>query len=368
MRLLPELASKIIDEVQTIIDEDLIIVNENGNIIASTDKDRVGSFHEGAKMVMQTERKYDITTEKAAVLKGVKPGINLPIFFEGKVIGVIGITGIPSHVEPYADLLRKMTELMIKEAYHIEQKEWEMRGLEAFFQEWLYAKEVDDAFIRRGQMLGISLGSPYLCAFLQMDMKPSIDHQQRMQSEVMDLLKRRLSSDYMIRWGNGRFLLLKNQRNKNSKNFLHMTLKKWKAYVEENYPIYLSIGMSKSTVTYQLDEAYREAVKAAKVARAKGDIIFYDDLLMDLIVEEIGPETRREFIHRVLGGIEAEKELLATLKCYFNHRQSIKDTASVMHIHTNTLHYRLRQIKEMTDVDPKEAEGIALFYLALQMC
>src|SRR5699024_11454675 len=57
-------------------------------------------------MVMQTERKYDITTEKAAVLKGVKPGINLPIFFEGKVIGVIGITGIPSHVED-----RKSTRL-----------------------------------------------------------------------------------------------------------------------------------------------------------------------------------------------------------------------------------------------------------------
>ncbi|TMN21722.1 hypothetical protein FFL34_06035 [Lentibacillus cibarius] len=36
-----------------------------------------------------------------------------------------------------------------------------------------------------------------------------------------------------------------------------------------------------------------------------------------------------------------------------------------MHIHINTLYYRLKQIKEMTGINPKEAEGTTLFYIGL---
>jgi sugar diacid utilization regulator len=46
--LLPELALKIVKEVKKLIDEEIIVVNKDGIIIASTDQKRVGEFHEGA--------------------------------------------------------------------------------------------------------------------------------------------------------------------------------------------------------------------------------------------------------------------------------------------------------------------------------
>src|SRR5690625_2537412 len=111
MRLVSKLANKIINEVKTLTTENIIVINQEGIIIASTDQTRVGLAHEGSRIVMDTKRKLYITHQMASELEGVKPGINLPIFFKSEVIGVIGITGIPTDVEPFAELIRRMTEL-----------------------------------------------------------------------------------------------------------------------------------------------------------------------------------------------------------------------------------------------------------------
>jgi carbohydrate diacid regulator len=49
--------------------------------------------------------------------RGGKAGINLPIFYEVEVIGVIGITCTPKKVEPFAEIIRRMTESIIRESY-----------------------------------------------------------------------------------------------------------------------------------------------------------------------------------------------------------------------------------------------------------
>ena len=46
--LFPDLANKIVREVRRLITENIIIINIEGVIIASTDTERIGQFHEGA--------------------------------------------------------------------------------------------------------------------------------------------------------------------------------------------------------------------------------------------------------------------------------------------------------------------------------
>lgn len=36
-----------------------------------------------------------------------------------------------------------------------------------------------------------------------------------------------------------------------------------------------------------------------------------------------------------------------------------------MHVHINTLHYRLKRIQDLTTLDPKRMQDAMLFYLAL---
>lgn len=82
-----ELAEKIVNEVRKLIDEDVIVAGTDGIIIASTDKIRLNSFHEGAFLVSNNKQRLIITKEDEIKLIGVKAGVNFPIMFQTDVIG-----------------------------------------------------------------------------------------------------------------------------------------------------------------------------------------------------------------------------------------------------------------------------------------
>lgn len=366
MQLVPELSKKIINEVQRVISEDVIVINPSGTIIASTDEMRVDSFHEGAVIVMETKKKLYITEEKAEKLIGVKPGINLPFFFEHDVIGVIGITGIPSNVEPFAEIIRRMTELIIREAAYMEKKEWEQRGLESFFYEWIYTNSMDQAFIDRGHILGVNITIPYLCLLLQVDQELSPEEYKKIQTKISTWFDSNFASnknDFLLRWGHGRFILFKDTRHSKSSKLIKQELEALRLDFITNYQISISIGGGKSIESVQ--KSYQEAGKALKVAQKRNRVVCYDDLLLDIVLEEVTEETREVFLDRVISSIRNDAELLITLKTLFSNNHSLKKTADGLHIHINTLHYRLKQIKDLTGINPKCAEGITMFYLAL---
>ncbi|WVM90882.1 sugar diacid recognition domain-containing protein [Halopseudomonas pachastrellae] len=49
------------------------------------------------------------------LLAGVKPGINLPLLHAGRLVGVLGITGDPEQVRPFAELLRMTAEMLVEQ-------------------------------------------------------------------------------------------------------------------------------------------------------------------------------------------------------------------------------------------------------------
>lgn len=364
MRLLPELARKLIEEVRQVLNEQIIIVDDTAAIIASTEESRIGEFHGGASHVLKTKEKLYLAAEHIRIYKGVKPGINLPISFQHEIIGVIGITGNPEKIEPFADLLLKMTELLIKETYYASQVEWQTRGLEAFIYEWVFKKEsVDDDFIKRGQLLGLAIGTPY--SSLMIEAKASnptavsfflhnwFKHQSFTQKE-----------DLFIFWGEDTFLLLlQDNDNKERANSTH-----WHYLLDsfrKKFPQgHCSIGISQTLTYTHLYRGYYEADKALRTARKKGTIVHYNELLLEIVVQEMSTQTRTEFVQRVFGDLIYEHELLYTLKAYLFFNQSKKETAASLHIHKNTLQYRLKQITERTQIDLTHAHGLTLFYLA----
>ena len=56
--LFPDLANKIVREVRRLITENIIIINIEGVIIASTDTERIGQFHEGAPLRQTKENRH----------------------------------------------------------------------------------------------------------------------------------------------------------------------------------------------------------------------------------------------------------------------------------------------------------------------
>jgi len=82
------------------------IMDSSGVIIASSEKDRIGSLHEGAQEVARTGESLFITPEGTKRYKGTKEGYNMPLTNKGVVVGVVGIFGKPEEVKDLGNLLQ----------------------------------------------------------------------------------------------------------------------------------------------------------------------------------------------------------------------------------------------------------------------
>ena len=49
--------------------------------------------------------------------------------------------------------------------------------------------------------------------------------------------------------------------------------------------------------------------------------------------------------------IQQHGELIDTLECYLNHKQSIRKTSELMGVHARTVSYRLQKIVKLTRID-----------------
>ena len=113
-------AKTIVNEISKLVKQNINLMNEQGIIIASCDKERIGQFHEGAyKIITEKLDEYYISEEKAT--ETARKGLNLPLELDGEIVGVVGITGSYDEVINQGRLLKKMTEILLQEhrrSYH----------------------------------------------------------------------------------------------------------------------------------------------------------------------------------------------------------------------------------------------------------
>ncbi len=366
MRILTHVAQRIINEVTKVINEEVIVMNRDGYIIAASDGARIGSFHEGGKEVVRTEKKLIISAEEMKRLRGVKIGLNLPIRFQRQVIGVIGITGSKPATTRHGELIQRMTELIIEEAYAAERLDLELRGLETFVSEWLYSETMTDDLRDRGEIFGINMKVPRYCVLIQLEeetelIEPGIELDLFKQMQTIFQID---SKHVLVRWGRGRLVFLPSAE-KMTDQALYATISQAMARIEEKYSIRFKVGCSRIYEAYELHIAYKEAKQALTMKNIEERIVFYDSFTLELALSEIKWSTKKKIVEKVLGKLYHEQELLETLQMYFDHQLSIKETAAALHIHINTLHYRLKRIQELSGYQLKETKELVTLFIAL---
>lgn len=62
-----------------------------------------------------------------------------------------------------------------------------------------------------------------------------------------------------------------------------------------------------------------------------------------------------------------QSNLLKTMKAYLECDNNVQEAAKVLHVHTNTLNYRLKRITEIADMDLKDPNQKITFYLDLKI-
>ncbi|WP_331250418.1 sugar diacid recognition domain-containing protein, partial [Vibrio cyclitrophicus] len=84
------IANKIVNRTMKIIGHNINVMNAQGVILGSGTNERIGAVHEGALLAISQNRNVEINQEIAPSLHGVKSGLNLPLHYQGQIVGVIG--------------------------------------------------------------------------------------------------------------------------------------------------------------------------------------------------------------------------------------------------------------------------------------
>ena len=139
MKLDPNLAQSIVDKMMESVPYNINMMNEKGYIIASGDKDRINTLHIGAIDTIETGKTKPMIESHG---KFGQPGVNIPLEFKGRIIGVIGITGDPEKVTPLASLLKVSTELLISQLNSSKIASQHQETLNHFLYQWTSVENI----------------------------------------------------------------------------------------------------------------------------------------------------------------------------------------------------------------------------------
>ncbi|WP_086820342.1 CdaR family transcriptional regulator [Allokutzneria sp. NRRL B-24872] len=106
-----------------------------------------------------------------------------------------------------------------------------------------------------------------------------------------------------------------------------------------------------------------DEVRAVAAASGKPSGVYrLDDVLLEYQLSR--PSAARDRLAAMLRPLDGNEELVQTLETYLR-RGSRRPTATDLHVHPNTVDYRLRRIAELTGLDPTSVADIALISAAL---
>ena len=108
-----------------------------------------------------------------------------------------------------------------------------------------------------------------------------------------------------------------------------------------------------SDIARSYGQARRTIDAVARLGRP-GQVVAFEDLGIHRLLLQVPDLTElRSFAAEVLGKLSAAEhqrggELLTTLACYFRENNSPQRTARSLHVHPNTVAYRIRRVQEIT--------------------
>ncbi|WP_461205145.1 CdaR family transcriptional regulator [Clostridium sp. DL1XJH146] len=382
MLLKNEDMQKIVDRVIGIVGKNINIMDKNGIIIASGDLDRLGSYHEAAKLSANSKKTITITNTNMNLFKGCKPGINVPIYHENKVIGVVGITGQAALVEGYGQIVKELVELLIQEEERKTLEIYHKRAINSFIKELINknAPENLDVLKWRSEYLNfdysvnrfviiadISNFNNNLSNNSKRDFTSEIEVQ-KLKQNILDTINIFLgnNNDFAINLNNDRYIILKSA-NIDINDFLIRLNKLLKR--KFNLIFHFSIG-EECLDTKDYSKSFKTAnklINLGKKMHPKNLIYDKNQYKLHLFYDSISEESKKDFLSTFPQLFNDKPKdniinILKTVKIYFENKMSIKETSEKMYIHRNTIIYRFKKLNEIYNIDVSDSYQCMLLY------
>lgn len=90
MKISGKTAQGIIDELSSVLQQQLNFFNESGVILASTNHERIGQFHGGAAKLI-AEHLDELTIYRDEEYPGARQGCNFPLTIDSVTVGALAL-------------------------------------------------------------------------------------------------------------------------------------------------------------------------------------------------------------------------------------------------------------------------------------
>lgn len=368
------LAERLIEKISQTTEYNVNIMNEDGIIIASRMKERVGAFHEVAFNLLRGEETSRIVTREDPE-NGIMPGVNMVIIVNRQREGVVGLTGDPREVMPVAKIVKMSVEVMLEyELYKYERlRKYNLR--EQLMHLLLYGEQItrDDL-------------EPYMSSLrleediIRIPVLLECGDKQRREKILSDLLEEsKLSGGQTLIDSTKEesimlFKVLRCPDESLMREYRFLLEEYLQPYMEyaQSYGVELSayVGpMQNDCMQYR--QSYLYCLWMQKNVRGGGIRYFYDYIVKYL--ESVAPLSEFHTVFLMLKkklGPKAVAGFMETMEALIEKDYSLSKAGEYLHVHKNTLVYRLNKIREQLNMNPlssnTDREFMECFYYYLK--
>jgi carbohydrate diacid regulator len=376
MKITTELALPIVNQLMSLLEFNVNIMDHNGYIVASGEAKRIGQQHEGALQVLSSKEQLLISEQESMTLPGSRPGVNLPIEFQNNIVGVVGITGDPGEVYKFGTIIKMNVEVLLQQIYMSKQLHYRKMALEGLIMELI---------------------SPYDFSEKKLIMTArSLDIDVSIERSVM------LVEIEEMKWGEDSLNNVSLQKiNERKDNFLNdlkalINFQSLYSYLEEGTffiavptkekqqtPMYTKVEAHLQKLGYQYSigiglprgglsgykESYNEAKQCLRLTHKFGQkqkVTSIEDWGIVPYLDTIPQDIQNDFLHKFMLAHQAlSEEYKQTLRTFMDCDLDVKQTAALLHVHRNTLFYRLDKISQQINLDYRKFNDLVKMKLLL---
>ncbi|MGN0256610.1 MAG: CdaR family transcriptional regulator [Chordicoccus sp.] len=348
-------ARQIVDTVKDVCGYNINFIRPDGMILASTNPERVGTYHEIGHKAAQTGQAIEVSANDS--FYGTQQGVNLPFSYHGEIKAVIGITGDPDEVRKYAYLAQRITGLLLREQEYDARSRNAGAEIHYFVRSLVRAEPVNhDFYLDFLNAHGIDESVKYMTVLVRLDRRYNPANLSMVEQEILSAFRQTESPLFTFEYPNEYILILREEK-----------YRPWEyrfRQIAEKYGELLKVGIGMSHSLIHQNRSYGEADIAVRAAGTRGGYAEYSSLHLEILLASVPEDVRRQYAEKTAGKLgDKDRQMLET---YFACGCSLKEAAEKLFVHKNTLQYHLDRIKTVTGFDPREFSDAVILYLALR--
>ena len=353
-------AQEIVVQMKDIIFQEINFMNKQAVIIASTDKTRIGDFHGGAEKVIKNKKPFIIEYDDQFI--GSKKGINMPIQLEDDVVGVIGITGTIESVGKYGQIIKKMTEILIKENV-TKDISMKRRNRSRYILEHILPFGGNHSDYAQLTSFNYNYDANHLCAVGQF--KDGIELNSDELYTILDYFSFPSSDVFYMIVDDKLYVFMQHSSVNVVSHYLHVLAEKIKEAFGESF--YFATGpLSQSEAEARHAFVFALETLDWNTRFSKVPVDTFENMDYSILASGMKKSHASVFVEKILSGIPQHEYGVLKDIClaYGNMNKSISKAADKLFIHKNSIQYNLNKLKKYTGYDPLQVTDYLLLYMA----